>query len=108
MARKDCTYHVPELAPVNMASWRHVPAWSLHRLIEMLPDYITPKEGLPSFSSFAYLNLSKTVVWYDYTDYDAEDRTLISWNSNGVFSAIVDAIEWLIKEGYFDKEYLEK
>ena len=84
----------------------HIPAWSLHRLIEMMPDYITPKEGLPSFSSFAYLNLAKTVVWYNYTDYDAEDRAFIHWCGNGIFSAIVDAIEWLIKEGYFNKEYL--
>ena len=83
-----------------------IPAWSLHRLIEMLPDLIYPKEELPSFSGYAYLNLTPIVVWYNYIDYDMEDRTLISWRGNGLFSAVVDAIEWLIKEGYFNKEYL--
>lgn len=83
-----------------------IPAWSLGRLIEMLPGLIYPKEELPSFSGYAYLNLTNIVVWYNYTDYDMEDRTLISWRGNGVFSAVVDAVEWLIKEGYFNKEYL--
>ena len=83
-----------------------VPAWSLGRLIEMLPSHIYPKEELPSYSGCAYLNLAQIGVWYDYTDYDMEDRTLISWRGNGIFSAVVDAIEWLIKEGYFPKEYL--
>lgn len=29
------TFYVPELAPINMVSWRHIPAWSLHRLIKL-------------------------------------------------------------------------
>ena len=32
---KSRTFYVPELAPINMVSWRHTPAWSLHRLIEL-------------------------------------------------------------------------
>ncbi len=84
----------------------NIPAWSLHRLIEMLPSLIYPKEELPSFSGYAYLNLTPIAVWYHYIDYDMEDRTLISWRGNGIFSAVVDATEWLIKEGYFNKEYL--
>lgn len=83
-----------------------IPAWSLHRLIEMIPGLIYPKEELPSFSGYAYLNLTPIAVWYHYIDYDMEDRTLISWRGNGIFSAVVDATEWLIKEGYFPKEYL--
>jgi hypothetical protein len=30
---KSRTFYVPELAPINMVSWRHTPAWSLHRLL---------------------------------------------------------------------------
>ena len=33
MARISGTFYVPELAPINMVSWRHTPAWSLHRLL---------------------------------------------------------------------------
>lgn len=35
MAAIRGTFYVPELAPTNMVSWRHTPAWSLHRLIEL-------------------------------------------------------------------------
>ena len=97
----ECAFPCPE-------DDRFISAWSLGRLIEMLPGLIYPKEELPSFSGYAYLNLTQIVVWYNYIDYDMEDRTLISWRGNGIFSAVVDAIEWLIKEGYFNKEYLEE
>ena len=33
MAAIRGTFYVPELAPINMVSWRHTPAWSLHRLL---------------------------------------------------------------------------
>jgi hypothetical protein len=91
---------------LEKTAWSIIPAWSLGRLIEMLPSPIHPKEELPSFSGCAYLNLAQIAVWYDYTDYDMDDRTLISWSGNGFFSAVVNCIEWLIKEGYFNKEYL--
>ena len=54
---------------------RDIPAWSLHRLIEMI--------GEP---------------------FNFED-----WLSNDVrshYNNAIDFIEWLIKEGYFNKEYL--
>ena len=117
----DCIWcEVRTLSKDNSIQWRllpeyidkydekHIPAWSLGRLIEMLPSPIYPKEELPSFSGCAYLNLAQIAVWYDYTDYDMDDRTLISWSGNGFFSAVVNCIEWLIKEGYFNKEYLEE
>ena len=52
-----------------------IPAWSLHRLIELIdePEHIARWIGVQIAND------------YDYT---------------------VDCIEWLIKEGYFNKEYL--
>ena len=35
MAAIRGTFYVPELAPINMVSWRHTPAWSLHRLLSL-------------------------------------------------------------------------
>ena len=85
-----------------------VPAWSLGRLIEMLPNPIPISENLPTFHHYAYLNLSKVSVDYEWEDYDGEDRALVGFTGNGFFAAVVDATEWLIKEGYFLKEYLEE
>lgn len=83
-----------------------VPAWSLERLIEMLPNVIKLKEDFPTFLPYAFLDLSKVSVSYIWEDYGADDRQLVGFYGNGLFAAVVDAIEWLIKEGYFNKEYL--
>ena len=83
-----------------------IPAWSLGRLIEMLPSLIPISKDLPTFHHYAYLDLSPVAVSYDWEDYDGTDRQLVGFYGNGLFAAVVDAIEWLIKEGYFPKEYL--
>ena len=83
-----------------------IPAWSLGRLIEMLPSPIQHNKDLPSFSKYAFLDLHKVSVSYEYEDYDGNDCVFASFYGNGFFNAVVDSIEWLIKEGYFNKEYL--
>ena len=85
-----------------------VPAWSLERLIEMLPNVIKLKEDFPTFLPYAFLDLSKVSVSYIWEDYGSDDRQLVGFYGNGLFAAVVDAIEWLIKEGCFNKEYLEE
>ena len=85
-----------------------VPAWSLERLIEMLPNVIKLKEDFPTFLPYAFLDLSKVSVSYIWEDYGSDDRQLVGFYGNGLFAAVVDAIEWLIKEGYFNDEYVEE
>ena len=82
MAAIRGTFYVPELAPINMVSWRHTPAWSLHRLIEMIDD-----ECVIHLDNF-------TIEGNLFEVYD------------NLYDNIIDCIEWLIKEGYFNKEYL--
>ena len=82
------------------------PAWSLGRLLEMLPSPIPISEDLPTFHHYAYLDLSKVSAHYYWEDYDGAERALVSFSGNGLFAAVVDAIEWLIKEGNFNKKYL--
>ena len=53
-----------------------IPAWSLHRMIEMV-----------AHTQYPYYVISKELPIYD---------------------ALCERIEWLIKEGYFKKEYLEE
>ena len=85
-----------------------IPAWSFGRLLEMLPSPIPISEDLPTFHHYAYLDLSKVSAHYYWEDYDGAERALVSFCGNGLFAAVVDAIEWLIEEGYFPKEYLEE
>ena len=58
-----------------------IPAWSLHRLMEM---------------AFNSLNDA---------DADAEDEIYFIRQKNP-FESMLELFEWLIKEGYFNKEYL--
>lgn len=83
-----------------------IPAWSLGRLLEMLPSPIPISETLPTFNHYAFLNLSAESVVYCWEDYDGAGRALVGFTGNGFFAAVVDATEWLIKEENFNKEYL--
>ena len=69
-------------------SIEHIPAWSLHRLIEMMPNCI-PNQG--------WLSIGHQGLHYSKGYGVADD---------GLYGSIIDCIEWLIKEGYFPKEYL--
>lgn len=61
------------------------PAWSLHRLIELCPETI---EGI-------------------YNDNEAHCSLHIDFNKHrNIYNNIIDYIDWLIKKGYFNKEYL--
>ena len=78
----------------------NIPAWSLHRLLSLLPDYIVvdSSSGLnPNF----YLNIRDGFVSY-------KDNRGFSYGSTSgnMYDAITRMISFLIKEGYFPKEYL--
>lgn len=63
-----------------------IPAWSLHRLIEMTKLKVTP---------FLYGIEISHPLW---------ERAFVK--RANVWDNLCDCIEWLIKEGYFPKEYL--
>ena len=88
---KSRTYYVPELAPTNMVSWRHTPAWSLHRLIEMIQE-VCPQVVIIFHRVDIRSNVKRIAYSFDVCD--------------NLYDNIIDCIEWLIKEGYFNKEYL--
>ena len=110
----DCGIYYSELAGCDRMFAKietefdadEIPAWSLGRLLEMLPSPIKLKDDLPTFHPYAFLGLSQVSVNYHWRDYDEEERNLVGFYGNGFFAAVVDAIEWLIKEGYFNKEYV--
>lgn len=76
-----------------------IPAWSLHRLWELTPKVIFTKPSL-------YLTMCEDSVFYcaegDNEEYEKSFSRQISLYDN-----IIDCIESLIKEGYFNKEYIK-
>ena len=83
---------------------RDFPAWSLNRLIEMMPNNIRV------YDSIASLIVSNEKVQYYFHDVEYSDylTSVGRWKSGDIYDNIIDCIEWLIKEGYFNKEYLEE
>lgn len=79
-----------------------IPAWSLHRLIEMMPNKIRIYDDSVS------LIVSNTKVQYYSHDVEYSDYLSCAgkWEDGNVYHNIISCIEWLIKEGYFNKEYL--
>jgi hypothetical protein len=71
------------------------PAWSLHRLIEMCPL-------IPNPSRFLAVTSFKTVY------VRMNDEMDVCYAGKGTYNNLIDCIEWLIKEGYFNKDYLGK
>ena len=98
----ECIHTLEPDPPFN--NDRFIPAWSLNRLIEMMPNNIRV------YDSIASLIVSNEKVQYYFHDVEYSDylTSVGRWKSGDIYDNIIDCIEWLIKEGYFNKEYLER
>ena len=83
---------------VLLSKQKQIPAWSLHRLIEMTSDFcdVDGEEGVWCCESRVILGYRSVMT----------EEWLIMWNKPSLYDNIIDCIGWLIKEGYFNKEYL--
>ena len=80
---------------------RDIPAWSLHRLIELCSQQIYI--GKRKYFHTLHLINNEYVAYIDdigdaYKYHDERD----------LYNSLISCIEWLIKEGYFNKEYLQE
>ena len=79
----------------------NIPAWSLHRLIELLPQDI----HLDDYAdTHYYLTINPFKVIYVNSH-----RLWIYQRDEGcLYDKLVDTIEWTIKNNFFNKEYLKQ
>ena len=77
----------------------HFPAWSFGRLI---------KDLMPQ--SIGHLELAVGSEYAGYYEDRGNSESGMHWEyveeTSNMFDNIISTIEWLIKEGYFNKEYL--
>ena len=73
-----------------------IPAWSLHRLIEMMPTLIGWRDKQ------YWLDVNNDGVCYS----TSMSCALVEFIADNLYDNIIFCIEWLIKKGYFNKEYL--
>ena len=86
------------------------PRWSLHRLWCLLPHSITIVTHFEYGRQYR-VGLDLTMDSYQNVSYlEGVDEPCYdkSFFANDAYESICKAIEWLIKEGYFNKEYLEE
>lgn len=74
-----------------------LPAWSLHRLLSLLPQSV--KIGKNYYDLAIIQNEFVRLI-------DEIGDTYIYFDRDGIYESLLLCIEWLIKEGYFPKEYL--
>jgi hypothetical protein len=88
--------YTPKTHRMFLTSLLDRPAWSLHRLIEMIPVHVPFSVGVGHLC----INRERIFYWGEEVVYE--------WWDNGltIYDNIISCIEWLIKEGYFNKEYL--
>ena len=75
---------------------KDVPSWSLSRLLEMMPKYIDEREEV-------LLMIEPPLVIYYDTRYKGQQY--FTTNPN-IFDNCVATIDWLIRKGHFNTEYL--
>ena len=75
-----------------------IPAWSLGRLWELLPKNIWHDDGLE--------RKFHPIIEYNEVNYTTECGSLLFEYGKELWESMLTTIEWLIKEGYFNKEYL--
>lgn len=78
-----------------------IPAWSLHRLIEMMPMTLIEDRVYHE-----YWELNVTPIMVIYRNQDEPSEWIGECMGQGMYNNIIDCIEWLIEEGYFNNEYL--
>ena len=104
MEYDDCTaqeyftgIYVPRIKEdVERYNLDYIPAWSLDRLRELIPENI--------FTGVR--NQWHRVMYNGILTYEEGDDSLVSFREANIYDRCVSCIEWLIKEGYFNKEYL--
>jgi hypothetical protein len=75
-----------------------IPAWSLHRLIEMIPTFIDIGEHSYMFS----------IIQGKLFSYDSDIAgNAFLYGKGSVYDSVIYTIEWLIKIGEFNKNYLD-
>lgn len=83
--------------------WSLIPLWSLHRLMEMVPFNLRDKKG---YTYDFMIEDDNTISYYYFSEHSWYCNKY--WGKNNLYDNFIDCIEWLIKEGYFNKEYLEE
>lgn len=84
---------------------KDVPAWSLSRLLEIIPTSIEV-DGIGLLGHVAFIEIlyndDGITILYSVPGL----TTLYGIRSKNIYDAIIEMIEWLVEHGFFNKKYL--
>ena len=89
-----------DVQSVGFSHYEHIPAWSLHRLKCLLPTKIPYESGYLTTEIINNVNLMFIT--------DTSEQRVISFIHENLYESMIKCIKWLIKEDYFNKEYLKQ
>jgi hypothetical protein len=78
-----------------------IPAWSLHRLIELCLEYINIDGHADTTYWFKMYKLDNKIIYEN--DYD---RWIYLGDGDNLFDTLIDCIDWAINNKYFNMNYL--
>ena len=76
-----------------------VPAWSLHRMIALCPEYISVDDYADT-NYYLTIDTNKVIYQNDY------QKWLRFFDEGNVYDRMVNMIEWLMQEKYFNQDFL--
>jgi hypothetical protein len=83
------------------------PAWSLSKLIDMMPkSYQDDIDGMVYYLSGNFVELMYASDKIEDEEGDKTYTCANSFNKESLMDNVVDAIEWLIREGHLNKKFL--
>lgn len=83
------------------------PAWSLSKLIDMMPkSYQDDIDGMVYYLSGNFVELMYASDWIEDGEGDNTYNCAKSFDKENLMDNMVDAIEWLIREGHLNKKFL--
>lgn len=80
---------------------KDVPAWSLSRLLEILPPLIPQQDNHPDLDLEISVDNVFWFIRYIELGYDCKHEVM----KENIFDAVINMIDWLIANGHFNKEY---
>lgn len=93
-----CRFWKEKGLKIEDTAWEIVPAWSLHRLIELLPQHI----HLDYYEDTHYwLVINPLKVIYK----NSHGLWIYQCDEGGLYDKLINTIEWTIKNNHFNKEY---
>ena len=85
----------------NFERIERIPAWSMHRLIELLPKDI-------HLDDYADTHYYLTINTFKVIYVNSHSLWIYQRDEGCLYDKLIDTIEWTIKNNFFNKEYLKQ